>query len=175
MTAEVTPHHLLLTEDDVPGDHAIYKMNPPLRSQEDRAALLEGLLDGTIDCIATDHAPHAADEKAQPMTRAPFGIVGSETAFPLLYTHFVKNGDWSLQQLVDYLTTKPAEVFGLPYGKLAEGALADLTLINLDDAYEIKAEDFLSKASNTPFLGETVYGNPILTMVEGNIRYEEAK
>lgn len=175
VTAEVTPHHLLLTEDDVPGDHAIYKMNPPLRSQEDRAALLEGLLDGTIDCIATDHAPHAADEKAQSMTRAPFGIVGSETAFPLLYTHFVKNGDWSLQQLVDYLTTKPAEVFGLPYGKLAEGALADLTLINLDDAYEIKAEDFLSKASNTPFLGETVYGNPILTMVEGNIRYEEAK
>ena len=89
MTAEVTPHHLLLTEDDVPGDNAIFKMNPPLRSKEDRDALLEGLLDGTIDCIATDHAPHAKEE-AQPMTKAPFGIVGSETAFPLLYTHFVK-------------------------------------------------------------------------------------
>lgn len=90
VTAEVTPHHLLLTEDDVPGDNAIFKMNPPLRSKEDRDALLEGLLDGTIDCIATDHAPHAKEEKAQPMTKAPFGIVGSETAFPLLYTHFVK-------------------------------------------------------------------------------------
>ena len=86
----MTPHHLLLTEDDVPGDDAIYKMNPPLRSKADRAALIEGLLDGTIDCIATDHAPHAKEEKAQPMTKAPFGIVGSETAFPLLYTHFVK-------------------------------------------------------------------------------------
>lgn len=132
VTAEVTPHHLLLTEDDVPGDDAIFKMNPPLRSQEDRAALLEGLVDGTIDCIATDHAPHAADEKAQPMTKAPFGIVGSETAFPLLYTHFVKNGSWTLQQLVDYLTIKPAQTFDLPYGKLEVGSLADLTIINLD-------------------------------------------
>ncbi|REH96799.1 dihydroorotase [Staphylococcus felis] len=175
VTAEVTPHHLLLTENDIPGDNAIYKMNPPLRSEADREVLIEGLLDGTIDCIATDHAPHAADEKAQPMTRAPFGIVGSETAFPLLYTHFVKNGDWSLQQLVDYLTTKPAQTFNLPYGQLAEGALADLTLINLDEEYEIKAEDFLSKGTNTPFIGEKVYGNPVLTLVEGDIRYEGAK
>lgn len=172
VTAEVTPHHLLLTEDDVPGDDAMYKMNPPLRSQADKAALIEGLLDGTIDCIATDHAPHAADEKAQTMTRAPFGIVGSETAFPLLYTHYVKTGEWTLQQLVDYLTIKPADTFNLPYGRLAEGELADLTLINLEDEFEIKAEDFLSKATNTPFLGEKVYGNPVLTMVEGDIRYE---
>ncbi|ARJ51628.1 dihydroorotase [Staphylococcus lutrae] len=175
VTAEVTPHHLLLTEDDIPGDNAIYKMNPPLRSQADKTALIEGLLDGTIDCIATDHAPHAADEKAQPMTRAPFGIVGSETAFPLLYTHFVKNGAWTLQQLVDYLTVKPANVFNLPYGKLEVGSLADLTIINLDDVYEIKAEDFLSKGSNTPFLGQKVYGQPILTMVEGDVRYKEAQ
>ncbi|MBI5974546.1 dihydroorotase [Staphylococcus canis] len=175
VTAEVTPHHLLLTEDDVPGDNAIYKMNPPLRSKADREALIEGLLDGTIDCIATDHAPHAKDEKEQPMTRAPFGIVGSETAFPLLYTHFVKNGEWSLQQLVDYLTTKPAQTFDLPYGKLEQGALADLTLINLDDEFEIKAEDFLSKGTNTPFIGEKVYGQPVLTMVEGDIRFEEEK
>lgn len=172
VTAEVTPHHLLLTEDDVPGDDAMYKMNPPLRSQADKAALIEGLLDGTIDCIATDHAPHAADEKAQTMTRAPFGIVGSETAFPLLYTHYVKTGEWTLQQLVDYLTIKPADTFNLPYGRLAEGELADLTLINLEDEFEIQAEDFLSKATNTPFLGEKVYGNPVLTMVEGDIRYE---
>ncbi|RIM13774.1 dihydroorotase [Staphylococcus chromogenes] len=175
VTAEVTPHHLLLTEEDIPGDNAIYKMNPPLRSVEDRQALIEGLLDGTIDIIATDHAPHAEDEKNQPMTRAPFGIVGSETAFPLLYTHFVKTGEWTLQQLVDYITIKPAQVFDLPYGTLKEGAVADLTLINLDKAYEIKAQDFLSKSSNTPFLGEKVYGKTLFTMVDGEIRYEEGK
>ncbi|WP_198645651.1 dihydroorotase [Staphylococcus chromogenes] len=175
VTAEVTPHHLLLTEEDIPGDNAIYKMNPPLRSVEDRQALIEGLLDGTIDIIATDHAPHAEDEKNQPMTRAPFGIVGSETAFPLLYTHFVKTGEWTLQQLVDYITIKPAQVFDLPYGTLKEGAVADLTLINLEEAYEIKAQDFLSKSSNTPFLGEKVYGKTLFTMVDGEIRYEEGK
>ncbi|GEQ04889.1 dihydroorotase [Staphylococcus gallinarum] len=175
VTAEVTPHHLLLTEDDVPGDDAIFKMNPPLRSKEDRAALLEGLLDGTIDCIATDHAPHAADEKAQPMTKAPFGIVGSETAFPLLYTHFVKNGDWSLQQLVDYLTIKPAQTFDLPYGRLEEGGFADLTVINLDQETEIKAEDFASKGHNTPFIGYKVYGTPVLTLVEGEVKFKEEK
>lgn len=175
VTAEVTPHHLLLTEEDIPGDNAIYKMNPPLRSVEDRQALIEGLLDGTIDIIATDHAPHAEDEKNQPMARAPFGIVGSETAFPLLYTHFVKTGEWTLQQLVDYITIKPAQVFDLPYGTLKEGAVADLTLINLDEAYEIKAQDFLSKSSNTPFLGEKVYGKTLFTMVDGEIRYEEGK
>lgn len=173
VTAEVTPHHLLLTEDDVPGDDAIYKMNPPLRSKEDREALIEGLLDGTIDCIATDHAPHATEEKAQPMTKAPFGIVGSETAFPLLYTHFVKNADWSLQQLVDYLTIKPAQTFELPYGTLEEGGLADLTIINLDEESEIKAEDFASKGSNTPFIGYKVYGTPVLTMVEGEVKFKE--
>lgn len=175
VTAEVTPHHLLLTEDDVPGDDAIYKMNPPLRSKEDRDALLEGLLDGTIDCIATDHAPHAAEEKAQSMTKAPFGIVGSETAFPLLYTHFVKNGDWSLQQLVDYLTIKPAQTFDLPYGRLEEGGLADLTVINLDEESEIKAEDFASKGNNTPFIGYKVYGTPVLTLVEGEVKFKEEK
>lgn len=175
VTAEVTPHHLLLTENDIPGDNAIYKMNPPLRSEEDRQSLLEGLLDGTIDLIATDHAPHAKEEKNQSMTRAPFGIVGSETAFPLLYTHFVMTGEWTLQQLVDYITIKPAKVFDLPYGVLEEGAPADLTLIDLDTAYEIKEEDFLSKSSNTPFLGERVYGKTLFTMVDGEICYEEAK
>ena len=175
VTAEVTPHHLLLTEDDIPEDNAIYKMNPPLRSIADRQALIEGLLDGTIDIIATDHAPHAEDEKNQPMTRAPFGIVGSETAFPLLYTHFVKTGEWTLQKLVDYLSIKPAQVFDLPYGTLVEGSVADLTLINLDEEYEIKAQDFLSKSSNTPFLGEKVYGKTLLTMVDGEICYEEAQ
>ncbi|PPJ90922.1 dihydroorotase, partial [Staphylococcus aureus] len=93
--------------------------------------------------IATDHAPHAADEKNQPMTKAPFGIVGSETAFPLLYTRFVKNGDWTLGQLIDYLALKPGQVFGLPYGKSLEvGSIADIAVIDLDEKYEIKSEDF---------------------------------
>lgn len=174
VTAEVTPHHLLLNETAITEDDAILKMNPPLRSAEDQQALIEALLDGTIDIIATDHAPHAAEEKNQPMTKAPFGIVGSETAFPLLYTRFVKNGEWTLEQLVDYMTIKPAEVFQLPYGKLAVGEPADIAVINLDEEYEIKAEDFLSKSSNTPFIGEKVYGNVTLTLAEGKIAYQEA-
>lgn len=175
VTAEVTPHHLLLNEEVITKDDAILKMNPPLRAKDDHEALIEALLDGTIDFIATDHAPHAAEEKAQPMTKAPFGIVGSETAFPLLYTKFVKNGDWTLQQLIDYLAVKPGEVFNLPYGKSLEvGSVADITVIDLDQEYEIKAEDFLSKSSNTPFIGEKVYGNITRTFVEGKIAYEGA-
>lgn len=111
VTAEVTPHHLLLCEDDIPGLDTNYKMNPPLRGREDRDALIEGLLDGTIDFIATDHAPHAAEEKAQGMQLAPFGIVGLETAFPLLYTELVKKGIITLKQLIDFMTIKPSESF----------------------------------------------------------------
>src|SRR5690625_4167562 len=122
VTAEVSPHHLLLTEDNIVSNDTNFKMNPPLRSKEDREALLQGLLDGTIDFIATDHAPHAEDEKALGMLEAPFGIVGLETAFSLLYTNLVKKDLMTLLQLVDSFTKKPAEVFGLPYGTLVEGA-----------------------------------------------------
>lgn len=173
VTAEVTPHHLLLNETAITEEDAILKMNPPLRGEDDQTALLAALLDGTIDFIATDHAPHAADEKAQPMTKAPFGIVGSETAFPLLYTRFVKNGDWTLEQLIGYMTTQPSDVFNLPYGRLEVGEPADITVIDLEQEYVIKAEDFLSKSSNTPFIGERVYGNITLTLVEGKIAYQE--
>ncbi len=173
VTAEVTPHHLLLNETAITEEDAILKMNPPLRGEGDQTALLAALLDGTIDFIATDHAPHAADEKAQPMTKAPFGIVGSETAFPLLYTRFVKNGDWTLEQLIGYMTTQPSDVFNLPYGRLEVGEPADITVIDLEQEYVIKAEDFLSKSSNTPFIGERVYGNITLTLVEGKIAYQE--
>ncbi|OOV78743.1 dihydroorotase, partial [Mammaliicoccus fleurettii] len=173
VTAEVTPHHLLLTEEDVPGDDAIYKMNPPLRAKEDRDALIEALLDGTIDCIATDHAPHAKEEKEVPMVDAPFGIVGSETAFQLLYTNFVKTGKFTLEQLVSFLTTKPCETFNLPYGRLEEGSYADITIIDLDTERPILAEEFASKSSNTPFIGEVVSGYPILTICDGEIVYKE--
>lgn len=169
VTAEVTPHHLLLCEDDIPGLDANYKMNPPLRSRADRDTLIEGLLDGTIDFIATDHAPHTAEEKGEGMELAPFGIVGLETAFPLLYTHFVKKGVLTLKQLVDFLTEKPADVFGLPYGRLDVGKDADLTFIDLKAVEAIDPNTFLSKGKNTPFAGWECEGWPVLTMVGGKI------
>lgn len=171
VTAEVTPHHLLLCEEDIPGLDSNYKMNPPLRSAVDRDALIEGLLDGTIDFIATDHAPHTADEKAEGMELAPFGIVGLETAFPLLYTHFVKKGQMSLKELVDFLTEKPASVFGLPYGTIAKGKEADLTLVDLNHVEVIDPDTFLSKGKNTPFGGWECAGWPVLTMVRGKIAW----
>ncbi|QST01519.1 dihydroorotase [Pontibacillus sp. ALD_SL1] len=169
VTAEVTPHHLLLTEEDIPGDDALFKMNPPLRAQEDQLALIEGLEDGTIDFIATDHAPHTDEEKEGGFLSAPFGIVGLETAFSLLFTHFVKTGRWTLQQLVNWISHKPARVFGLPYGTLLEGAPADLVLLDLKATAEVNTEDFASKGKNTPFSGWQVTGRPVLTMVDGEV------
>lgn len=169
VTAEVTPHHLLLCDEDIPGLDPNYKMNPPLRGQEDRDALIEGLLDGTIDFIATDHAPHRAEEKAEGMQLAPFGIVGLETAFPLLYTNLVKKGIMSLQQLVDYMTVKPAETFGLAEGRLEEDRAADLVIIDLNEEKAIDPNEFLSKGKNTPFTGWNCHGWPIMTVVNGEI------
>ncbi|MEI3606703.1 dihydroorotase [Pseudogracilibacillus sp. SE30717A] len=173
VTAEVTPHHLLLTEDDIQQNDPNYKMNPPLRSTADRDALLEGLLDGTIDFIATDHAPHAEEEKALGMLQAPFGIVGLETAFPLLYTHLVQTEKMSLKQLVEMLTCKPAEVFNLPYGRLEENRMADITVVDLEQQFTIDKQTFYSKGKNTPFDGWKVYGNPLLTIVSGKIVYKK--
>lgn len=175
VTAEVSPHHLLLCEDDIPSDNAHWKMNPPLRGAEDLAALREGLLDGTLDCIATDHAPHTEEEKSNGMNNAPFGIHGFETAFPLLYTNFVKTGKWTLKQLIDWMTVKPAEVFKLPYGKLAVGEVADLVLIDLEKEQKIDRHSFVSKGKNTPFDGLVCQGWPTMTIFEGNIVYQEAE
>lgn len=175
VTAEVSPHHLLLCDTDIPGLDTNYKMNPPLRGTEDREALIEGLLDGTIDFIATDHAPHTEEEKNETMQRAPFGIVGLETAFPLLYTRFVKTGEWTLKELVDYMTIKPAEAFSLPYGKLEEGHIADITLIDLNKEMAIDKKSFLSKGQNTPFDKLTVSGWPVMTLASGKVVYEEGR
>ena len=175
VTAEVSPHHLLLCEDDIPSDNAHWKMNPPLRGAEDLVALRLGLLDGTIDCIATDHAPHTEEEKANGMHGAPFGIHGFETAFPLLYTNFVKTGTWTLKQLIDWMTVKPAEVFKLPYGKIAVGEVADLVLIDLEKEQTIDRHSFVSKGKNTPFDGLVCQGWPTMTIFEGNIVYQEAQ
>jgi dihydroorotase len=174
VTCEVTPHHLLLCDEDIPENlDTNWKMNPPLRSREDRAALIAGLKDGTIDMIATDHAPHTTEEKANGMNRAPFGIVGSETAFPLLYTHFVQTGELTLKELVDLLTIKPAAAFGLPYGRLEVGATADLTVIDLETEKKIDPAAFASKGTNTPFAGWACKGWPILTLVDGEIVHQE--
>ncbi|WP_188454463.1 dihydroorotase [Virgibacillus oceani] len=172
VTAEVTPHHLLLNETAIIEDNANFKMNPPLRAKEDQKALLEGLLDGTIDFIATDHAPHAEDEKALGFRKAPFGIVGLETAFSLLNTYLVKTNKITLNQLSEWLTRKPADVFGLPYGRLEEGAIADLTLVDLEKEFFIDKHSFYSKGKNTPFHDWKVSGEPVLTIAEGKIVYE---
>jgi len=175
VTAEVTPHHLLLCDEDIPGLDANYKMNPPLRSRADCEALIEGLLDGTIDFIATDHAPHTAAEKAKGIEAAPFGIVGLETAFPLLYTHLVKTGLVTLKQLIDWLTIKPAQCFGLDAGRLAIGAPADLTVIDLETEDMIDPETFASKGKNTPFAGWACQGWPVMTLVGGTIVWEKGR
>jgi dihydroorotase len=175
VTAEVTPHHLLLCEDDIPGLDANFKMNPPLRSEEDKLALIEGLKDGTIDFIATDHAPHAEKEKALSMEKAPFGIVGLETAFPLLYSGLVKTGILTLQQLIDFLTVKPSEAFNLPYGRLEEGGLADMAIIDLEEERGIDPQQFVSKGKNTPFSGQVCTGWPELTIAGGKIVYRKGK
>lgn len=173
VTCEVTPHHLLLCDEDIPALDANWKMNPPLRSREDREALIEGLLDGTIDMIATDHASHTVEEKQMGIEKAPFGIVGLETAFPLLYTYLVcKQKILTLKQLIDLMTIKPANVFQLPYGRLEEGSNADLTVLDLEKEDVIDPSTFLSKGKNTPFSGWKVKGWPVLTMLGGSVTYQ---
>ena len=173
VTAEVSPHHLILCDTDIVNDDPNFKMNPPLRADADRAACVQGLLDGTIDVIATDHAPHHEDEKAWGIETAPFGIVGLETAFPLMYTTFVKTGKMTLKQLIDCMSTKPANIFNLPYGKLEVGAVADITIIDLDKEMEIDSTQFLSKGKNTPFNGYRVAGWPVMTLVGGKVVYKD--
>ena len=171
VSAEVTPHHLLLTEFDVKDTN--YKMNPPVRGLDDKYALISGLLDGTIDCVATDHAPHTFEEKSRGMKDAPFGVVGLETAFPLLYTHFVKTNMATLRELINWMSLNPARRLNLEYGKLVEGRIADITVIDLNMKKTIDKETFLSKGKNTPFNGIECYGWPVITMVNGVIVYKD--
>lgn len=173
VTAEVSPHHLLLDDSMITEDDPMMKMNPPLRSPKDRKALIAGLLDGTIDMIATDHAPHSQKEKSGSMRNAAFGIVGIETAFSLMYTHFVRSGLVDLNQLIKWMSSQPATVFNLPAGQLKVGHTADITLMDLNQPYLIKATDFLSKGKNSPFIGRQVYGRTKLTLVNGSIAYQD--
>lgn len=166
VSAEVTAHHLLLEDKDVQG--TMWKMNPPLRTHADRMALIEGLENGTLDFIANDHAPHTLEEKDKPMDKAPFGIVALETSFPLLYTEFVvKEKRWTLEQLVNWMATKPAKRFGIPAGEIKVGNFADFVFVDLDAKYSIDPATFLSKGKNTPFAGWNVQGKICQTIVNG--------
>lgn len=169
VTAEVTPHHLLLTDEAVRGYDPNTKMNPPLRSKRDQEALLEGLIDGTIDAIATDHAPHALAEKEGEFDRSAFGIVGLETAVSLLLDRLVRPGLLDLATLVARLTVGPARIFGLPGGTLAVGSHADITILDPERELTIEPARFHSKSRNTPFGGWKVTGMPWMTIVGGRV------
>lgn len=174
VSGEVTAHHLLLCDRDVVD--ANWKMNPPLRGEADRKALIRGLQEGALSLIANDHAPHSEEEKKRPLESAPFGIVSLETAFPLLYTKLVLTGIVSLKQLVNWMSTAPAERFGLARrGRLEEGYASDFTLVDLNEEYIINRNHFLSKGRNTPFHGWRVKGKIKATYVDGTCVYEEGK
>ena len=173
VTAEACPHHFTLTDADIPGDDANYKMNPPLRAKEDLEAIKEGLKDGTIDVIATDHAPHTAVEKGLSMKKAPFGIVGLETAAALTYSELVQNGYLTELGMAEKLSYRPAQVIGSKKGVLQEGAAADIVVFDPNRKYEIVKEDFAGKAKNTPFLGRKVTGKVVCTMGGGEIANQE--
>ena len=175
VSAEVTAHHLLLEDKDVKGP--MWKMNPPLRSHEDRMCLIEALEDGTLDFIANDHAPHTIENKNKPMSQSAFGIVSLETAFPLLYTEFVHNTHrWSLTQLVEWMSEKPAKRFGLNnVGKIEVGYSSDLVLMQLGNENMIDINQFESMGKNTPFHGWSVYATVKETIVSGKTVWKEDK
>ena len=169
VTCEVAPHHLILTDEEVAksGFSTNTKMKPPLRSARDREALVNGLADGTVDCIASDHAPHHADEKDVQFNLAPFGILGLETTLSLCLDRLVRPGILSLPRLVELLSTGPARVLGLPGGTLKPGSPADVTVFHPDEEVTIRAASFRSRSRNTPFDGWTLHGRPVATFLGG--------
>jgi len=173
-TCEVMMHHFSLTDEAVRGFDTNTKMNPPLRSEADRQALLEAIADGTVDVLATDHAPHHADEKLLEFDNAPFGIIGLETAIPLACTHLVHGGVIDANRLVEMMATNPARILGVGRGGLSVGAPADITVIDLDLEKEVAAESFETLSRNTPFDGVTLRGWPVLTIVDGNVIWRAA-
>ena len=172
VSCEVTPHHLLLDESDVI-NHGNYKMNPPLRTKEDREALIEGILDNTIEVIATDHAPHSKEEKDTDLTNAPFGIVGLETSFGLLYSKFVKTNIITLEKLVDLMSYNPANIFGLDAGEIQNFTNANIAIFNLKDNEKITENNLVSKSKNTPFINYHMQAINYMTIVDGEIVYRK--
>ena len=166
VTCETGPHYLVFSDKDLQEDGR-FKMNPPLRSEADRLALIQGIVDGTIDMIATDHAPHSAEEKSKGLAGSMMGVVGIETAFPVLYTHLVKTGVISLEKLVELMSDAPRKRFGLPFDPQK-----DFCVYDLDAEYEIDPQTFLSKGKSTPFTGMKVFGKCMLTVCDGKIVYQ---
>ncbi|HEX8407876.1 MAG TPA: dihydroorotase [Thermoanaerobaculia bacterium] len=172
VTCEVTPHHLALGDETVQSFSTNLKMNPPLRSEAHRRAIVEGIVDGTVDAIATDHAPHHFDEKNVEFDLAPFGIIGLETAFAVCYEQLVLAGAIELPRLIELFTSGPARVFNLPGGTLRAGSLGDVTLLDLDARQEFTRGSFVSKASNSPFTGRTLQGRAVTTIVAGAVKHD---
>ena len=170
--AEATPHHFTLTEDAVLKYGTLAKMNPPLRTEEDRQAIIAGLADGTIDIIATDHAPHSREEKERSITAAPSGIIGLETALSLGITELVRPGHLSLLKLLEKMTVNPARLYHLPAGKIAEGEAADLVIFNPEEQWT--PEEYASRSSNSPFTGWKLYGKIKMTLCSGEIIYTDS-
>jgi dihydroorotase len=168
----VTPHHLCLTDEALRSLDSNLKMNPPLRSSDDRAALVDGLRDGTIQAVATDHAPHARHEKEVPFEAAPFGVTGLETAFSALYTRLVKPGVLSLETLLERMSSGPASIYGLPAPRIAVGEPANLVLLDLAASRRVDADEFRSRSANSWLLGERVTGKVRMTVAAGRAVYE---
>ena len=169
ITCETGPHYLVFNDMDLKEDGG-YKMNPPIRGKDDQKALIDAIKDGTVDMIATDHAPHSAEEKSKGL-KSLNGIVGIETAFPVMYTHFVKTGEITLERLIDLMSANPAKRFGIE-SEIKVGAKANFGVFNLDEEYEINPDDFLSKGKSMPFGGMKVYGKCLMTICRGKIAYE---
>jgi dihydroorotase len=171
VTAEACPHHFTLTDESLRGFDSNFKMSPPLRTAADVEAIIEGLVDGTIDCIATDHAPHALEKKMLELDRAPFGILGLETAVGLAVTRLVEPGRIGWPRLVAAMSTLPAEILGINRGTLRPGAVADITLIDPARSWRVDARRFASKSINSPFHGWTLQGRAVATIVAGRVKY----
>jgi dihydroorotase len=172
VSAEATPHHLCLTDDAVRTLNPNLKMNPPLRAEDDRQALVAALRTGTISCVATDHAPHARQEKDVPFEQAPFGVTGLETAFAALYTRLVEPGLLPLETLLERMSAGPAGVFGLPVPRIAVGAQANLVLLDLQASWRVEEGGFRSRSVNSWLLGETLQGAVALTVADGRVAFE---
>lgn len=172
VTAEVTPHHLTLTDEELRSFSSNYKMNPPLRSRQHVDACLEGLMDGTLDVISTDHAPHAAEKKMAEITIAPFGIIGLETSLPLMIETLIDSKRLSWSQLIEKMSLNPAKILGINKGTLAPNADADVTVIDPERKWTVEESVLHSKSKNSPWLGKTLKGQAILTLVGGKIKFQ---
>jgi dihydroorotase len=169
ITCEATPHHLLLTEAQVSSYDTNTKMNPPLRSQDDVDALVKGIASGDVDAIATDHAPHNINDKMVEFDRAPFGIVGLETAVGLIFDRFVRTGIITLERFAQLFSTNPSRILNLDRGTLAKEAWADITVVDRDLSWQVDSSQFCSRSRNTPFNGWKLRGGPAMTIVKGKI------